>query len=107
MAEPDLARRDAAYLQSDYESLLGRPAQSVSLTSPVPGAIRWSATWSDANLPSASRSLTVETFIVPLSKEWVLELSLADAGSREIYDALMKRILSSLEVRTGEACRNR
>jgi hypothetical protein len=31
MPQPDLASRDAAFLQKDYEELLGRPAQSVSL----------------------------------------------------------------------------
>jgi len=103
--QPDLARRDAAFLQRDYEGMLGRPAQSVSLTSAAPGATRWSATWIDPNLPSASRALTVETFIVPLSGEWVLEMTLANIDSRDVYDALADHVLSGLKVRAGAACR--
>src|SRR3712207_4684787 len=33
LPQRDLASRDAAFLQQDYEDLLGRPAQSVSLAS--------------------------------------------------------------------------
>lgn len=105
LPQPDLARRDAAYLQRDYEEVLGRPAQSVSLTSPVPGAARWSATWVDANLPTPSRAMTVEALIVPLSNHWVLELSLEDVGPQKIRDALIPRVLSDLRVRAGEDCR--
>jgi hypothetical protein len=105
LPQPDLASRDAAFLQQDYEGLLGRPAQSVSLTSPTPGATRWSATWIDANLPSASRAMTVEALIVPLSNEWVLELSLTDLETREAYNALIQKVLAGLKVRGGAACR--
>jgi hypothetical protein len=104
LPQPDLAQRDAAFLQRDYEGMLGRPAQSVSLTSPVPGATRWSATWVDANLPSASRAMTIETFIVPLSRDWVLELSLTDVPAGAAYDALARSVLSGLVVRVGAAC---
>jgi hypothetical protein len=103
--QADLAHRDAAFLQRDYEGLLGRPAQSVSLTSPVPGATRWSATWVDASLPSSSRAMTVDALIVPLSNEWVLELSLHDVQEGEVHDALSRRILTGLRVNTGAACR--
>jgi len=106
LPQPELAHRDAAFLQRDYEGLLGRPAQSVSLTSPVPGATRWSATWIDASLPSASRAMTVDALIVPLSNEWVLELSLRDVEEVELHDALSRRILAGLQVRAGAACRS-
>jgi hypothetical protein len=76
----------------------------VSLTSPVPGATRWSATWVDVNLPSASRAMTIETFIVPLSRDWVLELSLAEVPAGAAYDALARSLLSGLAVRAGAAC---
>jgi hypothetical protein len=104
LPQPDLARRDAAFLQQDYEGLLGRPAQSVSLTFPVPGATRWSATWTDANLSSTSRDMTVEALIIPLSNEWVLELSLTDIESHEVYNALARKVLSGLQVRSGASC---
>jgi len=104
MPQPDLASRDAAVLQRDYEHLLGRPAQSVSLDRSPYGATRWSATWIDANLPSASRSLTVETFILPLSSEWILELSLTHVEMPEVHDALIRRILSGLKIMTRKAC---
>lgn len=105
LPQADLAHRDAAVLQRDYEGLLGRPAQSVSLTSPAPGATRWSATWVDASLPSPSRAMTVDALIVPLSNEWVLELSLRDVEEGAVYDALTRRILAGLQVRAGAACR--
>jgi hypothetical protein len=103
MPQPDLASRDAAFLQKDYEELLGRPAQSVSLSSHGKAA-RWSATWIDANLPSASQSMTVETLIVPLSGEWVLELSLSGVETRAAHDALAQRLLSRLQVQGRAAC---
>jgi hypothetical protein len=91
LPQPDLAGRDAAALQQDYEDLLGRPAQSISLSTDA-GATRWSATWVDANLPMASHAMTVETLIVPLSNAWVLELSLSGVETREAYDALAARL---------------
>lgn len=101
--EPDLAKRDAALLQRDHESLLGRPAQSVSLTSLSSGATRWTAIWVDASLPS--NSYTAETFIVPLSSGWLMELSLANLGTQSAYEALAGSVLSSLELRQGADCR--
>jgi hypothetical protein len=103
MPQPDLASRDAAFLQKDYEELLGRPAQSVSLSSHGKAA-RWSATWIDANLPSASQSMTVETLIVPLSGEWVLELSLSGVESQAAHDAIAQRLLTRLQVQGRAAC---
>ena len=103
MPQPDLASRDAAFLQKDYEELLGRPAQSVSLSSTGRRA-RWSATWIDANLPSASQSMTVETLIVPLSGEWVLELSLTGIEFREASDALAEQLLARLKLHGGALC---
>ncbi|MBQ0822200.1 hypothetical protein KBI52_18575 [Microvirga sp. HBU67558] len=103
MPQPDLASRDAAALQQDYEELLGRPAQSVSLSSDA-GATRWSATWIDPNLPTASHALTVETLIVPLAGKWVLELSLSGIETRSAYNALAQHLLARLKVQSGPAC---
>jgi hypothetical protein len=102
----DLAHRDAMFLQQDYEGLLGRPAQSVSLTSPAPGATRWSATWIDRNLPADSHAVTIEALIVPLSPEWVLELSLSGIDAPQAHETLVARVLSSLKVQLGAACRD-
>jgi hypothetical protein len=104
LPQSDLVRRDAAFLQQDYEGILGRPAQSVSLASSAQGATRWSATWIDANLPADASAMTIETFIVPLSNEWVLELSFTDIETREIYNALAQKVLSGLQVRGSAAC---
>jgi hypothetical protein len=104
MSQPDLASRDAAVLQQDYENLLGRPAQSISLASLDEGASRWSATWFDANLPSASHGLTVEALIVPLSKDWVLELSPSNIDVRGDYDALVQTLLRNLRVQHRPDC---
>jgi hypothetical protein len=103
LPQPDLAGRDAAALQQDYEDLLGRPAQSISLSTDA-GATRWSATWVDANLPMASHAMTVETLIVPLSNAWVLELSLSGVETREAYDALAARVLARLRVQGRASC---
>jgi hypothetical protein len=104
MPQPDLASRDAAFLQKDYEELLGRPAQSVSLSSHGTAA-RWSATWIDANLPNPSQGMTVEALIVPLSGEWVLELSVSGVDTKAAYDALAQRLLTRLQVQGRAACR--
>jgi hypothetical protein len=103
LPQPDLAGRDAAALQQDYEGLLGRPAQSISLSTDA-GATRWSATWVDANLPMASHAMTVEALIVPLSNAWVLELSLSGVETREAYDALAARVLARLRVQGRASC---
>lgn len=105
LPQRDLASRDAAFLQRDYEDLLGRPAQSVSLASSHAGAVRWSATWIDANLPTPSRAMTVEAFIIPLSKEWVLELSPENTGTPEAHNALVRHLLTGLTVHSGADCR--
>jgi hypothetical protein len=104
MPQPDLASRDAALLQRDYEGLLGRPAQSVSLASSISGATRWSATWVDANLPAASHAMTVETFILPISREWVLELSLTNIETEETYNALVQELLAGFKIQNEAAC---
>lgn len=101
----DLVSRDAAALQQDYEELLGRPAQSVSLSSSA-GATRWSATWIDANLPTAPHPMTVETIIVPLSDEWVLELSPSGIETREAYNSLAQDVLARLTVQGRAGCRD-
>jgi hypothetical protein len=104
LPQRDLASRDAAFLQKDYEEVLGRPAQSASLSSPVAGTVRWSATWIDANLPMPSRAITVETFIVPLSAEWVLELTPARVETPAAYEAIVQPLLAGLTVQSGAAC---
>ncbi|MXQ11500.1 hypothetical protein [Microvirga makkahensis] len=102
LPQPDLASRDAALLQRDYENLLGRPAQSVSLASLAPGAVRWSATWVDGHLPGGP--MTVEAFILPLSDDWVLELSLSNIEAKEEYDGLIRGLLTDLSLREGASC---
>jgi hypothetical protein len=105
LPQADLASRDAARLQQDYESLLGRPAQSISLASLTAQATRWSATWIDANLPSGP--MTVEAFIVPLSGDWVLELSFGNVAAKEEYETLVRSLLAGLELRQGGGCGDR
>jgi hypothetical protein len=105
LPQRDLASRDAAFLQRDYENLLGRPAQSVSLASSHAGAVRWSATWIDANLPTPSRAMTIEAFIIPLSREWVLELSPENTGTPNAHNALVRQLLTGLTVHGGADCR--
>ncbi|QFU17597.1 hypothetical protein [Microvirga thermotolerans] len=105
MPQPDLASRDAALLQRDHESLFGRPAQSATLVPMPSGAKRWTATWTDANLPGASREVTLDTVIVPLSEEWLLELSLARADAPAVYGALAAEALAGLRREPASACR--
>lgn len=105
LPQSDLASRDAALLQQDFENLLGRPAQSVSLASLTAQTTRWSATWIDASLPSGP--MTVETFIVPMPEGWVLELSFANVAAKDEYEALVRSLLSGLELRQGGGCWDR
>jgi hypothetical protein len=103
LPQADLASRDAAVLQRDYEELLGRPAQSVSLSANA-GATLWSATWVDANLPTASHAMTVETLILPLPGDGVLELSLSGVESQDADKALVQRMLAGLRVQGRASC---
>jgi len=103
LPQTDLASRDAALLQQVYESRLGRPAQSVSQVSLSEKTTRWSATWIDASLPAGR--MTVETFIVPLSENWVLELFFENVGAEEEYDVLVRSLLTGLKLRQGSSCR--
>jgi hypothetical protein len=103
LPQSDLASRDAAVLQRDYEELLGRPAQSISLSSKA-GASLWSATWVDANLPTASHAMTVETMILPLSSNDVLELSLSGIEAQDDHDMLVQRMLAGLRVQGRASC---
>jgi hypothetical protein len=102
-----MAGRDAAALQRDYETMIGKPAQAV-LHEPTGflGVSRWSATWIDENFANATRSLSVETFIVESAGRWTLELTLTNAGTRDAYDAHVARILSSLRVLTRADCQH-
>ncbi|WP_210497399.1 hypothetical protein [Microvirga antarctica] len=95
-SDADAVKRDAAFLQRDHESLLGRPAQAVNLEA-VGAAARWTATWIDASLPSPSHSMTVETYIVPASRDWLVELSVSEIDDRRLHEALVARILSGLQ----------
>lgn len=102
LPQADLVSRDAALLQQDYEGLLGRPAQSVSLTALSSEAARWSATWADPYLPNGP--MTIEAFIVPLSEEWVLELSFTDVSTKEEHDSLARSLLGNMKVQRGPGC---
>jgi hypothetical protein len=49
--------------------------------------------------------MTVEAFIIPLSKEWVLELSPENTGTLEAHNALVRHLLTGLTVHSGADCR--
>ena len=105
-AGPDLPRRSAAALQREYEETLGKPAQSASIE-PLgdAGAIRWAATWIDANFSGAGGAFAVETVIIAVAPEWLLELTATKVEGGAVADALVGRALSGLEVATGGGCR--
>jgi hypothetical protein len=48
--------------------------------------------------------MIVETLIVPLSGEWVLELSVNGVENQAAYDALAHRLLTRLQVQGRAAC---
>jgi hypothetical protein len=95
--------RDAALLQRDHEAVLGRKAQASSVET-VGRATRWTATWIDTSLPAPSHTLTVETYIVPASHEWLLELSVSDIGDRRAYDNLVRQVLSNIRTASTAQC---
>jgi hypothetical protein len=103
LPQADPVTRDAAFLQRDHETLLGRPAQASTLEA-VPGATRWTATWIDSSLPSPTHALTIETYIVPASREWLLELSISDIDNRQTYDNLVRDVLSNLRTVSSAQC---
>ncbi|KAB0267506.1 hypothetical protein [Microvirga brassicacearum] len=103
LPQADPITRDAAFLQRDHEGVFGRPAQASSLES-VPGATRWTATWIDGNLPSSTHMLTLETYIVRASPDWMLEISISDIDDRDTYDTLVQRVLANLQTADPARC---
>jgi hypothetical protein len=102
--QADIAAREAAALQQTYETMIGKPAQATNLQpTGLFGVSRWSATWVDANLASASRALVVETYIVDL-KGAALELTLSNTGTAAEYRDQIARLLSSLRIGSGAEC---
>lgn len=97
--DTDLPRRAAAALQREHEEALGRPAQSVALTALDAGAWRFIATWLDPNLPAP---VTQDTVLLPLSADWVLELTLDGADSRDMHEMLLGEVME--RVRVGGGC---
>jgi hypothetical protein len=97
-----LARRAAGAIQSDYEGFLGRPAQSVTFKPLGSGSLRWTATWLDSQLPSGSGALTVDAAILPLSSDWVLELSLSGTENPPLHEAVLGAVVG--RVRSGRHC---
>jgi hypothetical protein len=94
-ADTDLPRRAAAALQREHEEALGRPAQSVALTALDAGAWRFTATWLDPNLPAP---VTHDTVLLPLSPDWVLELTLDGASSRDMHEMLLGEVMERTRV---------
>jgi hypothetical protein len=103
LPQGDPITRDAAFLQRDHEGVFGRPAHASSLES-VPGATRWTATWIDGNLPSSTHMLTLETYIVRASPDWMLEISISDIDDRDTYDTLVQRVLGNLQTADPARC---
>jgi hypothetical protein len=100
-ASDALARRAAGALQREHESFLGRAAQSVSLTALGAGALRWTATWIDPQL-AASGALTVDAALLPLSPDWVLEVTLSGTEDPALHDVVLGEVLE--RVRVGRSC---
>lgn len=103
LPQGNVSARDAALLQRDHEEILGRKAQA-SAVETMEGATRWTATWIDASLPAPSHSITVETFIVPASREWLLEVSVTDIDNRGAYDKLVAQVLSNIRTLGSAPC---
>lgn len=95
--------KDAELLQRDHEGLLGRKANA-STVQTLGDATRWTATWIDTSLPAPSHSLTVETYIVPASREWLLELSISDINDRSLYEDLVRQVLSNVRTASSAQC---
>jgi hypothetical protein len=98
----DLARRAAAALQREHEDFLGRPAQSVTFTPLGTGGLRWSATWLDPQLSTEAGALTIDAVILPVSPDWVLELSLSGVEDPAMHEAVLGEVLDRLRV--GKGC---
>jgi hypothetical protein len=103
LPQGNAASKDAELLQRDHEGLLGRKAQA-STVQTLGSATRWTATWIDTSLPAPSHSLTVETYIVPASREWLLEFSISDIEDRAVYDDLVRQVLSNIRTASSAQC---
>jgi hypothetical protein len=77
-----LIERAASNLQHEYEWILGKPAQSTMLepASPVSSAMRWTATWVDANFAQADRTLSLEAFIIEPIPNRIVEFRMDSGG---------------------------
>ncbi len=101
LADGEILAGHAASLQRDYEAMLGRPAQAAAVET-IPGlaAVRWSATWFDANFAGAG-ALSLDRVIVQAGPGEVVEIEL-EAGRGA--DALAALLLASVVVGPGAAC---
>jgi hypothetical protein len=103
LPQGNVGSKDAELLQRDHEGLLGRKAMTSTIET-LGSATRWTATWIDTSFPAPSHSLTVETYIVPASREWLLELSISDIDDRSTYDDLVRQVLSNIRTASTAQC---
>jgi hypothetical protein len=99
-----LTQRAASSLQNDYERLLGKPAQVVTLERvPASSATRWTATWLDSNFLSEGRDLSLEAFIFEPVPNRVVEMTVS--GARERRSTILQRALETLTIEPAQAQR--
>jgi hypothetical protein len=99
-----LTQRAASSLQDEYERLLGKPAQVVTLERvPTSPATRWTATWVDSNFPNEDRDLSLEVFIFEPLPNRVVEMTVS--GGSERRDTIVQGALETLTIELAQAHR--
>jgi hypothetical protein len=100
-----LTERASASLQDEYERLLGKPAQVVTLERvPASSATRWTATWVDSNFASEDRELSLEAFIFEPVANRVVEMTVS--GGSERRGTIVQRALETFTIEPAQACAN-
>jgi hypothetical protein len=98
-----LIQRAAWDLQRQFEGLIGKPAQVTTLErGPIPSAMRWTATWNDANFAQDERALSLERFIVEPVPNGIVEISVSQAGDRQ--GEVVGLALETLTAQSAPAC---
>jgi len=99
-----LTQRAASSLQDEYERLLGKPAQVVTLEHlPASSATRWTATWVDSNFLSEDRDLSLEAFIFEPVPNRIVEMTVSGASERR--STIVQRALETLTIEPATAQR--
>jgi hypothetical protein len=95
-------------LRRDYEALLGRPAQALTVSpTDLPGVSRVQATWTDGAFDNPGRSFDLDAFLVETPRAGLLTLTVQDASNAPRPDPRLAGALRTLRVTPAASCGSR